>query len=529
MIVSGISAFSQEIVLAYSDMAVSVSYRTHVQDVGWQDYVSDGATSGTNGQSKRLEAIRIQLTLEGISGGIEYRTHVQDIGWQDWVSDNELSGTIEQSKRLEAIQIRLTGATTGVYDVYYRVHVQDRGWMGWAKNGESSGTAGYAYRLEAIEIKLQPKGTAAPGSTIRPFIDFYAPVATVCYKTHVQDIGWQDYVRNGVVSGTRGQFKRLEAIQIKLENISGGIEYRTHVQDYGWIDWVANDALSGTVGESKRLEAIQIRLTGSDADEYEIYYCVHVQNMGWMDWTKNGETAGTIGFGYHMEAIKIVLIIKGDPAPEPVKPEVPAPSSDQHQYFGGFLDPRSVTPTIVSDPASLTVLVNKYNAVSKDYVPALVLAKSSKGCYIRPEAAEAWNMMLVDCRNATGKTLYITSGYRSYATQSSSFANALATKGLVHAISKYAYPGRSEHQLGLALDITTTATKKISGSFLNTTAGAWVVAHAHDYGFILRYPSGKESITGYAFEAWHYRYVGADVATEMHNGGQTLEEYLGQV
>ncbi|MDD4097078.1 MAG: leucine-rich repeat protein, partial [Oscillospiraceae bacterium] len=218
---------------------VTVSYRTHVQDVGWQGYVSDGAASGTSGQSKRLEAINIKLDLEGIDGGIEYRTHVQDIGWQGWVADDALSGTSGQSKRLEAIQIRLTGDLADAFDVYYRVHAQNVGWMGWAKNGQSSGTAGHSYRLEAIEIKLVEKGEAAPGSTAWSFIDKYEPANTVQYKTHVQDIGWQDYVRNGATSGTSGQSKRLESIQIKLNNIEGGIEYRTHVQDYGWMAWAS--------------------------------------------------------------------------------------------------------------------------------------------------------------------------------------------------------------------------------------------------------------------------------------------------
>jgi uncharacterized protein YjdB len=292
-----------------------VSYRTHVQDVGWQDYVSDGAVSGTSAQSKRLEAINIKLDLQGITGGIEYRTHVQDIGWQDWVANDALSGTSAQSKRLEAIQIRLTGEAATLYDVYYRVHAQNVGWMGWAKNGESSGTAGFSYRLEAIEVKLVAKGGAAPGETAWSFIDKYEPVNAVNYKTHVQDVGWQGYVANGATSGTSGESKRLEAIQIKLQNIAGGIEYRTHVQDYGWMDWVGNDALSGTSGQSKRLEAIQIRLTGAAADTYDIYYCVHAQNTGWLDWAKNGQSAGTAGFGYRLEAIQIVLVPKGGPAP----------------------------------------------------------------------------------------------------------------------------------------------------------------------------------------------------------------------
>ena len=306
-----------------------VAYRTHVQDFGWQDYVLNGESSGTSGQSKRLEAINIKL--EGISGGIEYRTHVQDIGWQDWVANDALSGTSAQSKRLEAIQIRLTGEAADLYDVYYRVHAQDTGWMDWAKNGASAGTAAYSRRLEAIEIKIVAKGSAAPGATARPFIqnDSVTPTpvptinpsdpdtSAVLYKTHVQDVGWQDYVSDGAVSGTSARSLRLEGIQIKLEGISGGIEYSTHIQDIGWQGFVANDAMSGTSGQSKRLEAIKIRLTGAAAEAYDIYYCVHAQNTGWLDWAKNGEAAGTAGFSYRLEAIKIVLVPKGAPAPGP--------------------------------------------------------------------------------------------------------------------------------------------------------------------------------------------------------------------
>jgi uncharacterized protein YjdB len=254
------------------------------------------------------------LEQTGISGSVKYHTHVQDYGWRAWVANNTISGTSGQSKRLEAIQIVLTGEVAILYDVYYHVHAQDTGWMDWAKNGESAGTAGYSYRLEAIEVKLVLKGDPAPGPTTRPYIDFN-DLEKVSYKTHVQDIGWQAYVSNGALSGTSGESKRLEAIQIKLENIVGGIEYSTHVQDIGWMDFVANDVMSGTSGQSKRLEAIKIRLTGAAATTYDIYYCVHVQNTGWLDWAKNGQSAGTAGFGYRLEAIKIVLVSKGGPAP----------------------------------------------------------------------------------------------------------------------------------------------------------------------------------------------------------------------
>lgn len=149
---------------------LSVSYRTHVQSYGWQDYVSDGIMSGTEGKAKRLEAININVSESNYSGGISYKTHVQKIGWQNWVSNGALSGTQGRALRLEAIQIKLTDELAEHYDIYYRVHAQHFGWMGWAKNGAAAGTAGYAYRLEGIQIVIVPKGDLAPGSTTNCYI-----------------------------------------------------------------------------------------------------------------------------------------------------------------------------------------------------------------------------------------------------------------------------------------------------------------------------------------------------------------------
>ena len=290
----------------------SLEYQTHVQTYGWQTSVTDGKTSGTIGEAKRLESIKIKLNNQNYPGNIEYKTHVQTYGWLDWVKNGEESGTTGEAKRLEAIQIRLTGEMANHYDIYYRVHAQSFGWLDWAKNGEKAGTAGYAYRLEAIEIVLVEKDGPSPGSTTRPYIQKY-----IGYETHVQDMGWQSTVYDGATSGTIGEAKRLESIRINLQNqeYSGNVEYKTHVQTYGWLDWVQKGAPSGTIGESKRLEAIQIRLTGEMANHYDIYYRVHAQKFGWLDWAKNGEKAGTAGYAYRLEAIEIVLVKKGDSAP----------------------------------------------------------------------------------------------------------------------------------------------------------------------------------------------------------------------
>lgn len=91
--------------------------------------------------------------------GIIYRTHVQTYGWQGWKFDGQMAGTSGESKRLEAIQIQLTGEIAKYYDVYYQTHIQKFGWSGWASNGEMCGSAGYAYRLEGIRIKLVKKAS----------------------------------------------------------------------------------------------------------------------------------------------------------------------------------------------------------------------------------------------------------------------------------------------------------------------------------------------------------------------------------
>ncbi len=304
----------------------SVAYRTHVQSIGWQDPVYDGAMSGTQGQSKRLEGIEIKVS--GADDlGVRYMTHIQTYGWEsDWRYNGTMSGTQGESKRLEAIRIELTGADAQYFDIWYCVHAQYFGWLDWTKNGAEAGTAGFSYRLEGIKIKILPKNSAKPAREGATGAAFYsrnsgpaanAELSGVVYNTHVQTYGWQDYVSNGAMAGTYGESKRLEGIHIALASqlYSGDIVYRTHVQTYGWQEWKKNGEMSGTSGESKRLEGIEIRLTGAMADHFDIYYMVHAQTYGWLDWACNGQMAGTSGLSKRLEGIKIVLISKGLAAP----------------------------------------------------------------------------------------------------------------------------------------------------------------------------------------------------------------------
>ena len=334
---------------------VTVSYRTHVQSIGWQGVVTNGTMSGTSGKAKRLEGI--EISVAGNSNlGIQYTTHCQSYGWLPWSANGEMNGTEGEAKRLEAIKIQLTGADKDKYNVYYRVHAQSYGWLAWAANGAPAGTAGYAKRLEGVQIVVVKKGSPAPGvnfegvnaaSGVHQSVSYLAkngssPVVggqetsntnpsvadeanvNIAYRTHVQTFGWQGWKYNGVMSGTSGKAKRLEGINIKLTNkpYSGSIVYTTHVQSIGWQGnennvntWFRDGQMAGTSGRAKRLEAIRIALTGEMAEHYDVYYRVHAQSYGWLAWTKNGEAAGTAGLSKRLEGIQIVLVPKGGAAP----------------------------------------------------------------------------------------------------------------------------------------------------------------------------------------------------------------------
>ena len=297
----------------YTEDYARINYTTHVQNVGWQEYVKNGEMAGTSGQALRLEGIKIKVD-GNIEGSIAYATHVQNIGWQEEVINeinNEeplMSGTSGKGLRLEAIKIRLTDELEEKYDIYYRVHAENVGWLGWAKNGEEAGTAGYGFRLEGIEIKLLKKGETAPDSETSPFVE----KVNVTYSTHVENLGWLETVSNGAMSGTSGKALKLEGIRINVAStkLSGDVVYTTHVENIGWQEEVSNGEIAGTYGRGLRLEAIMIRLTEELESEYDIYYRVHVENAGWLGWAKNGEAAGTAGYGFRLEGIEIKLITK---------------------------------------------------------------------------------------------------------------------------------------------------------------------------------------------------------------------------
>ena len=144
-----------------------------------------------------------------------------------------------------------------------------------------------------------------------------------------------------------------------------------------------------------------------------------------------------------------------------------------------------------------------------------------------PEAKSAFDQM-AQAALAEGHELVAFSGFRSYEYQTTLYNNYVSRDGQENADRYSARPGYSEHQTGLAFDIGEKGQEDLwlTEEFGETPAGLWLVENAHKYGFILRYPKGKEDVTGFMYESWHFRYLGAEVATEIYEAGITLEEYL---
>ncbi|WP_054861374.1 D-alanyl-D-alanine carboxypeptidase family protein [Gracilibacillus sp. JCM 18860] len=190
---------------------------------------------------------------------------------------------------------------------------------------------------------------------------------------------------------------------------------------------------------------------------------------------------------------------------------------------------------IVDNPKSVEVIVNKQRRLPDGYEPT-DLVEPNVSFYaeegdpkrqLRQIAATALEKLFEGAK-ADGLELVAVSGYRSYDRQKAIYENNVAQNGQEHADKYSARPGTSEHQTGLAMDVASAALVSVlEPSFIQTEEGQWLEEHAHEYGFIIRYPEGKDDITGYSYEPWHVRYVGKEIATEVYEQQTTLEEFFG--
>lgn len=192
---------------------------------------------------------------------------------------------------------------------------------------------------------------------------------------------------------------------------------------------------------------------------------------------------------------------------------------------------------IVENPYEVLALVNKSYALPSSYEPNDLVVPDVRFPFIeddpkkqlREQAARALEDMFAQAEN-DGIILYAQSGYRSYDRQEAIFASNVAEHGEDHANTFSARAGESEHQTGLVMDITSESVQfGLVIDFGDTEEGKWVAEHAAKFGFIIRYPEGKEDITKYQYEPWHLRFVGEKAATEIMEQEMTLEEYLGDI
>lgn len=189
-----------------------------------------------------------------------------------------------------------------------------------------------------------------------------------------------------------------------------------------------------------------------------------------------------------------------------------------------------------TDPTSIWVIVNKKHSLSpKTYIPSdlvvpdvRVRVPGNSSMQVRQVTAKALEELITDAK-AQGINLELSSGYRSYSFQVSLYGSYVNSDGQAAADRVSARPGYSEHQTGLAADLDDLTHKcHLETCFGDLPEGKWLAAHAYEYGFVIRYPKDKESVTGYAYEPWHLRYVGIPAATEMHSQRvETLEEFFG--
>ncbi|MFC5647764.1 D-alanyl-D-alanine carboxypeptidase family protein [Paenibacillus solisilvae] len=241
------------------------------------------------------------------------------------------------------------------------------------------------------------------------------------------------------------------------------------------------------------------------------------------------------------------LAVKADPAPvigtspakadppKAIPPKVSPPpkvNKPPQPAAGGTDDIQAV-----ADPESDTVLINKQHMLPEGYLPAELVYPNVKFTFnekiekrmLRKEAADALED-LFSAASKDGLPLAGVSAYRSHERQKTLFEAYVRKDGEKKARTYSAYPGTSEHETGLAIDVTGADGKcSATDCFAGTPEAKWLAKHAHEYGFIIRYPEGKDSITGYKYEPWHLRYVGLKPAADIYDQDITLEEYVSAI
>ncbi len=250
--------------------------------------------------------------------------------------------------------------------------------------------------------------------------------------------------------------------------------------------------------------------------------------------TSNGEGVADWSMNKEGQDLSDVSILETDPNQED---DLVSIDNDKEKKANKSTSSRINTNKRVTtlNPNSITALVNKQIFLPEDYEPEDLVIPNIKFSFnsyhqkklMREEAARAIEDMF-NASDEAGLSLRAVSGYRSYERQYELFIANVKRAGLERALRISAMPGCSEHQMGLAMDVSTKSVSySLNNRFANTPEGKWLAENSYKYGYIIRYPEGKEDITGYSYESWHIRYVGTQLAKELYEKDLTLEEYYG--
>ena len=252
-------------------------------------------------------------------------------------------------------------------------------------------------------------------------------------------------------------------------------------------------------------------------------------------------------------ALACVLCLLGSLAacgPESTEEETTLPAKEEEPvaFMDGYRPVTNIEAyrgALSADSQDYLLLVNKQRPLGRGYVPASLttidpsLTLGGKTLQLESTVAAAAEAMIRELQARGYTDIVMTSAYRDYTYQENLFTRYINEEMAAHpdwtraeaeacVLTYSAKPGTSEHQSGLCLDLISATTCALDESFADLAAYDWLVENAHCFGFILRYPEGKDSITGYSYEPWHYRFVGVPAATAIHNRGLTLEQYLSE-
>ncbi|MBR3157747.1 MAG: hypothetical protein IKF14_01465 [Atopobiaceae bacterium] len=290
---------------------VRITLEGLVQQIGW---VSGNTSVGTVGRGLRIEAIKARLGGAQYTGSVYYRAHVQGIGWQDEVKNGAMAGTSGESRRVEAITMRLGGEAEKHYDVWYRLHVQRFGWLGWAKNGGCAGTAGFALRAESVQVQVRPKGSTQPSSDDSSWDVPYVAAPKLSVSARLSGGRWLSAKSSGQTVGSTKKGKAVEQLRMSVacpdDALQGGIVYRVRPTGGEWSSVVRNGSDAGNSGTA--IEGVRISLTGGLKRVCDVWYRAYLSEYGWLAWVKGSKRAGTEGTGSIVEALQVKVVPKGE-------------------------------------------------------------------------------------------------------------------------------------------------------------------------------------------------------------------------